>query len=323
MLQYGYRRDVPPTKSNSRGREQEWVDYLPIDDRPVIKWPNDARVALWICPNVLHYQYMPPHDARLMSYTRMGPPDVLMYGRQEFASRAGFWRILEILDKFDARCTAVLNTSALRRYPDIRDAIAERKWDLLGHGMSNTRFIYDHSADEERAYYQEMRDVALELTGIEMTGMGGPGPQSATERTVDILAELGFLYHGDWFLDDQPFPLNTQTGRLISLPYSVELNDSSVLAAAYEADQFADIIKRQFDRLYQEGKESGRVMCISIHPALMGQSQRAKYLSRALEHIWSFEHVWHATGREIAEHYYQHTYGDVVEHITASRSNGA
>ena len=65
--------------------------------------------------------------------------------------------------------------------------------------------------------------------------------------------------------------------------------------------QFADIIKRQFDRLYQEGEESGRVMCISIHPALMGQSQRAKYLSQALEHIWSFDHVWHATGREIAE----------------------
>jgi len=109
---------------------------------------------------------------------------------------------------------------------------------------------------QERAYYSEMRDLGRDLTGIEMTGMGGPGPQAATENTVDILAELGFLYHGDWFLDDQPFPLNTASGRLIAMPYSVEINDSAVLATAFETEEFADIVKRQFDRLYAEGAES-------------------------------------------------------------------
>ena len=31
------------------------IDYLPIVDRPAIKWPGNARVALWISPNVEHY----------------------------------------------------------------------------------------------------------------------------------------------------------------------------------------------------------------------------------------------------------------------------
>ena len=26
-------------------------DYSPIIDRPVIKWPNNARVAFWVAPN--------------------------------------------------------------------------------------------------------------------------------------------------------------------------------------------------------------------------------------------------------------------------------
>jgi hypothetical protein len=57
-------------------------------------------------------------------------------------------------------CTATLNTAALRRYPEICAAIVERKWDLLGHGMYNTRFICGHSEAEERAHYQQMlRDV--------------------------------------------------------------------------------------------------------------------------------------------------------------------
>ena len=34
------------------------VDYSPIIDRPAIKWPNEARVALWIAPNVEHYEYL-------------------------------------------------------------------------------------------------------------------------------------------------------------------------------------------------------------------------------------------------------------------------
>ena len=38
------------------------IDYLPIIDRPVIKWPNDARVALWISPNVEHYEYFPENE---------------------------------------------------------------------------------------------------------------------------------------------------------------------------------------------------------------------------------------------------------------------
>ena len=27
-------------------------DYAPITERPIIKWPNDARVAFWVAPNM-------------------------------------------------------------------------------------------------------------------------------------------------------------------------------------------------------------------------------------------------------------------------------
>ena len=37
-------------------------DYSPIIDRPAIKWPNGARVAFWIAPNVEHYEYLPEFD---------------------------------------------------------------------------------------------------------------------------------------------------------------------------------------------------------------------------------------------------------------------
>jgi allantoinase len=311
MLQYGYRPQFPATRRTRTSDDQTWVDYLPMPERPRIVWPDKARIAVWMCPNVLFYELNSRPDPWINAWSRM-TPDVMMYGRQEFGPRVGFWRMLDVLDKHGIPCTAVLNVAALRRYPDICRALVERRWDLLGHGMTNTQFICGHSEDEERAHYRDMLAMARDCTGIEMAGMGGPGPQAATESTPDLLAEAGFIYYADLFHDDQPFPIRVRRRRLISMPYSVELNDVPALSTAFEGEQFLTMIKRQFDRLYAEGAHSGRVMCLAVHPHVIGQPQRTKYLDLALSYLKSFPDVWFATGRQIAEHYMTHNY-DAVE----------
>ncbi|MGP0089796.1 MAG: hypothetical protein ACLPKB_07530 [Xanthobacteraceae bacterium] len=311
MLQYSYRPHFPPTSRTRTGADQSWIDYLPITERPPLVWPGNARIAVMICPNVLYYELTPPPDPWINAWARM-TPDVMMYGRQEFGGRVGFWRLIEILDKHPLPCTAVLNIAALTKFPDVCTALVERKWDILGHGMYNTRFICGYTEDQERAYYREMLRITRELTGVEMKGMGGPGPQAATENTPDLLAEAGFLYYADLFHDDQPFPLRVRSGKLISMPYSVEVNDVPILSTAYEGDEFLNIVRRQFDRLYSE---RGRVMCVTLHPAVIGQAQRAKYVDLALQYLRSFPDVWFATGRQIAEHYMAHCFDAVVERI--------
>ena len=59
----------------------------------------------------------------------------------------------------------------------------------------------------------------------------------------------------------------------------------------------------QFDMLYSEGAESGRIMGVGLHPFMIGQPFRAGYLVRALEHIAKHDQVWFTTSDEIAEHY--------------------
>lgn len=320
MLQYSYRPQSPPTRQNRSAEQQCWADYLPITERPRLVWPGNARVAVWVCPNVLFYELNAEPDPWINAWSRMAP-DVMMYGRQEFGPRVGFWRMLDVLDKHGIPCTAVLNVAALRRYPDIRDALVERHWDLLGHGMTNTSFICGHSEERERAHYRDMLSIVHDC-GLSMAGMGGPGPQAATESTPDLIAESGFLYYADFFHDDQPFPLRVRSGRLISMPYSVELNDVPALANAFEGDEFLTMVKRQFDRLYAEGSQSGRVMCLAVHSHVIGQPHRARYLDLALSYIRSFPDVWFATGRQIAEHYMAHGYDAVQARITAFKQAG-
>jgi len=105
--------------------------------------------------------------------------------------------------------------------------------------------------------------------------------------------------------------MRVKTGRLISVPYSQELNDiPAFLIRSYLPEQFCQAICDQFDVLYAEGEQSGRVMSIALHPYLMGQPFRAKWLDRALDYITRHKDVWLTTGGEIADWYYQHHYDE-------------
>mgnify|MGYP002174547956 FL=1 len=87
------------------------VDYSPIIERPPIKWPNGARVALWIAPNVEHYEYEPEYDGQRDPWPRMPYPDVQQYSYRDYGNRVGFWRMLEVLDKHNIRCCVSLCSS--------------------------------------------------------------------------------------------------------------------------------------------------------------------------------------------------------------------
>ena len=290
------------------------VDYSPIIDRPIIKWPNDARVALWISPNVEHYEYIPDDDSARTPWPRTPFPDVQQYSYRDYGNRVGFWRMLETLDKYNIRCCVSLNMAVLEHFPEIRDAMVQRDYDYMSHGIYNTRYLYTYTEEQEREFYRDTIDTLKLHTGKQLKGMLGPAI-SGTERTPDLMAEAGLIYHTDWMHDDQPVPIKVKSGTLVSVPYSIELNDSSLLRDNhYEGDYFARICKAQFDQLYKEGAESGRVMCIALHPFLIGQPHRIKYLDDILSHIMSHDGVWQTTADDIADYYIENYYDDAVAH---------
>ena len=85
------------------------MDYLPMIDRPIIKWPNNARVAFWVAPNIEHYEYLPPLDGLRNPWPRSPLPDVQQYSLHEYGNRVGFWRVLEVLDRYQIRCSTTLS----------------------------------------------------------------------------------------------------------------------------------------------------------------------------------------------------------------------
>ena len=295
------------------------VEYTPIIDRPKIRWPNGARVAFWVSPNVEHYEYLPDYDGVRNPWPRTPYPDVREYSYRDYGNRVGFWRMLEVLDRYDIRCCVSLNMAVLDHYPEIAEAMTKRDWDFMNHGIYNTQYLSAYTEEQEREFYQDCIETLRRHTGKKLKGMLGPAV-SNTVRTPDLMAEAGLIYHTDWVHDDQPVPINVKSGKLISVPYSFELNDAPTFRTHFDGEYFVRMCKAQFDQLYREGEDSGRVMCISLHPYVIGQPHRIRYLDEILKYITSHEAVWQTTADDIADYYIANYYDATVAHAQTINS---
>jgi allantoinase len=275
-------------------------DYSPLPSRPKQQWPGGARVAFYVGLNIEHFE-VDKSSTSLINSTAHLKPDALNHGWRDYGARVGFWRLLEALDKHGVRASALLNSDCCERYPQIIEAGRERHWAWLAHGQTNSSFHADLAKAEERELLIEITQTIAAATGTSVKGWMGPG-LTETFETPRILRELGYTYVLDWCADDQPFPLRIP--GMISVPYSVELNDYTLfLVKNGSGEDFYRVVVDQFDRLYEESAQTGRVMALALHPLLIGHPFRFKYLDRALEHIVGHDGVWLTTSDEIAEHY--------------------
>ena len=281
--------------------EPDRVAYSPIVDRPPLAWPNGARLALWVVPNLEYYELLPPPYRERNPWPRTPHPDVQQYGLRDYGNRVGLWRLFEVMDRHAIRCTVSLSLALFEHFPELLTECEARRWDYLCHGIYNTRYLFGMPEDEERALVRDCVDTYRRLTGRALAGWLSPG-LTYTLNTPDLVAEHGVKYYCDWVHDDQPVPMRVRGGqRLITLPYSVDLNDTVMHRQGHDAEEFSQLIRDQFDTLYAEG---GRVMCIALHPYVSGQPHRIGLLDGALAYVMSHDGVWQATGEEIADWYY-------------------
>jgi allantoinase len=288
-------------------RDPGFYDYLCWDKRPAISWPNGARVAFWVAPNIEFYELDPPKNPGRAAWPRPHP-DVLNYAYRDYGNRVGVWRMIEAMARYNVRGSVSLNVAVCEHHPEVIEACNKLGWEFYSHGVYNTRYLFTMTEAEERAVIQDSIDTIKKYSGQKLDGWLAPA-LTYTDRTMDLVADMGLTYCCDLFHDDQPTPIKTKTGRLASIPYSLEMNDVIAFNVNLLSPRaYGEIIKRQFDRLYEEGARSGTVMCIPLHPYLIGQPHRLAAFEDALSYVAGHDKVWLATGREIARHFIDHHY---------------
>lgn len=287
-------------KSGFSARDR--ISYEPIVSRPPFVLPNNARVAVWTIVNVENWL---PQNAmpRTVLPPPMGQPllpDIPNWSWHEYGMRVGFWRFLEALKSRNLRATLALNGSTCSEYTAACEAARDAGWEFMGHGYEQKPM---HRVENQAEAIQKTVEAIRKFTGKPPRGWESPG-LTETEETLDLLKEAGIEYVADWVLDDQPVSLKTRSGEMVSVPYTVELND--VVMSAIQQQPSDEIYRRgrdQFDQLYKEGATIPRVMAISVHPYLTGAPHRIRYLEALYDYILKHEGVVMCTGEEILDIY--------------------
>lgn len=271
--------------------------YSPIIDRPRLTWPNGAHVAVWVNVNLEFFPYDEP-----VPQTRGEVPDVPGWSRTDYGNRIGVFRVMEVMDRLGVPGTAALNSEICDHHPRIVERAKELGWGVIGHGQSNSRPMNEIDPATERKVIADTLATIEGATGARPSGWLGPS-MAETRDTLEHLAAEGIRYTADWLNDDQPFYLNVPCrdgGSMVALPFGQETHDKgSFSRRGYKPHDYADMLKRNFDVLYREGAEQGRVMPIAIHPFVIGVPHRIGAFEEALAHITSHDRVWCATADEI------------------------
>ena len=290
------------------GMDHGHYAWSPIIKRGVLRWPENARVALCVIVNLEHMEWDPPEGsftARLAG--GLGPrgfPDYARLSHREYGHRVGIFRVLDVLDKYGIKATVAMDVRTAENYPYLVKHCLGRGAEIIGHGIAVTQMLNSNMPEEEeREYIHASVEALRRATGSAPTGWLGP-EYGESSRTPQLLAQAGIQYVCDWTNDEQPYPM----GDLFALPIMLELDDLNALwDRRVPVDRYGELLKEGFETLYHDGEQNGRVMVLNLHPWLIGQPFRIGFLDDALGQMMRRRGVWAATGSQIVDWYRSHS----------------
>lgn len=283
-------------------REHNRYDYIPLPDRPVYDWPGGKRLAVCFCNNIEWFSFM---EGLGSDHTQPGAAQTTRnYAWRDYGNRVGLWYLLDMFEDLGLPLSHNLNSTVLEFAPQIAERIKTRKADeVIGHGRTNSERQDILSPEDEARLIRETTQAIARAFGAGPQGWLGPYIVQSME-TPELLKAHGYGYMLDWPADDQPFWMRTDGGPILSVPYSIEINDSPAQVFRHHTGvQFEQMMIDQFDEMLHQSRKYPLVYTAVLHHFVMGQPFRLRALRRAVDHILKYrDDIWIATPGQVAAH---------------------
>jgi allantoinase len=297
---------VPPgylsDEKRRRGLDHGWFVYRSVRERPKLRWPGGARIALWITVPVEFFPLdAPAQPFRLVGALDRPYPDLWAYANRDYGNRIGIFRIMRVLDRFGLRATAAVNSDIAIRYPKLLDEIVRRNWEVAASGVNMSQVHHAGLAREaERDLIASAAAVLRRASGQPVEGWHSPG-HSESLNTLALVAAEGFRYVMDWINDDLPYAMHTDGGPIHSLPLTHEWSDRNLLLEhALSIEDYEAQVLGALRCLDEEAKDgSGRVLSLAVTPWITGYPHRIAGFARLIGAILASGSVWPSTGADL------------------------
>lgn len=268
------------------------------------RWPGDARIAISIVLNVEEWTSEGPSPL----YFPLPPGsktarDTATVTDHDYGYRAGIWRLLEILDRYEVKTTVWTSGLAAELHPAVIRQIHDAGHEIGGHGYDKSFPSVLMDREEEKADILKTVQKIEKATQQAPIGWMSPSMRSG-ENTLPLLIDNGFLYHSDTIGHDLPFMDTVGDDQLLAVPYSLLNNDYRFYSYGdppLTPEEAFEWLKGDFDQLYEEGETFSQMMSYGIHPYVTGRPGRARSFERFIRYAKGFPGVWFARRDDIAQ----------------------
>jgi peptidoglycan/xylan/chitin deacetylase (PgdA/CDA1 family) len=246
-------------------------------------WPDGARLVISI--SMQFEAGAQPERGASSPFPVIDPqyPDLPAVKWYEYGYKEGIPRLLDVFGRRKVKITSHMVGAAVDRHPQLAKEIVQRGHEAAAHGQTWTA-QFSMTPEEERASYQANVQSILRATGTRPVGFNAFWLRG-TPRTLEVLQDLGFLYHIDDVSRDEPFLVPVRDKSFVVVPYTIGMNDIVLFEERhFSADQWASELRLEFEQLYAEAEGRRRMMSVSTHDRIAGRPGRARVLEEFIAH---------------------------------------
>jgi peptidoglycan/xylan/chitin deacetylase (PgdA/CDA1 family) len=274
------------------------VRRLPRDFR----WPGGRHVAV-----VFNVAFEGWSDGKAPGLGPMGNPlpagifDTNALSWAHYGATRGIDRLLRVLDRTKVRGSVMVSGVFAERIPQTVKAIAEAGHEIVAHAYGQEIIPAKFSEEEDRAHVARTTDLLTAATGGRPQGWISPRGTPGT-HTARLLLEAGYIWQGDVFDDDRPYLQTFDSGRLVAIPLSMEINDlPHAMRFGRSPRQFIDIFDDLLATALSDENEA-LIIDVTAHCHCYGRPGGAWAFETVAKHVAERDDVWLTTRDRIAAH---------------------
>lgn len=229
-------------------------------------------------------------------------PDLGNATQREAGLGPSLWRLVDELESMSIPASFVVERQALPSLGDIEPQLRDLRHSVVAGGEHAVHLHTNEMTpdDERRIIAASVGDLEQRL-GRKVHGWRSPYC-AQSPSTLDLLAEAGLSYVGDFACDDRPFEIRTDIAPMLAVPMNHFYSDLHFIYSCRQSiEEYVRNTIGAAEWLIQERKSSPSVLSLVVHPWIMGATHRASQFARMLSSLESLPGVKFMSGDRIHE----------------------
>jgi len=264
------------------------------------RWPGGQRVGI-----VFNIAYEGWSEGQVPGIGPMGNPlkpgffDANAASWGLYGPARGIWRALEIAARNGVRASVMTNGVLAEKWPETVRAVHRGGHEVVAHsyGMDVIPVYLDEAAQRENI--RRTTGLIADLTGEAPRGWISPRGTGSPIH-ARLLAEAGYLHHGDCNDDDLPYLVQEAGAEIVAIPLIMDVND---LPSAIRYGNNARAMLEQFQDAFaalRERETKPTMLDVTIHTHVYGRPAGAWVFDEIMREVRAAADVWTGTRLEAA-----------------------